>query len=353
MSSTSQHHLAAFLATQNKLFLLVRKFFLIRTDLSDILEAELSLEEQHLDEYQLKFSAEYPQDSSVSSTPPISKSQKSLSQVIDAENLAKFSSGLDHVGRVHNESCSAPGAAAWLTAVATFKNRVAPKLFQVSLRFWLQLPMSSAAASSRPCPICCMPTDRMGRHALLCRRTNNVAHGFWHRHNRVRNLLASLFREAGFTTRRKVSHLYQGPECRECAADVLVQNFKDGFSLVLDVGITNPLQEQFLGISQCTRLDATLSYAAEKRKKYLNKRDKTEFIFKAAIWEVFGGVGDDADFVLRQLTKHLHHERGQAFSVVYRELLQQIGVAIWISNAKMILWGCSFCNPIFFSFFPL
>ena len=120
LRATRKHHLAAFLATQNKLLPQVRKFFANGGVLGEHFHAELDSEFRQLDGLRARFDAEYPQPATPSAVSPSSKSQRALSSVIDTADVTAFRANLDKAGKVHVEACAAPGAAAWLTANATF-----------------------------------------------------------------------------------------------------------------------------------------------------------------------------------------------------------------------------------------
>ena len=116
-----------------------------------------------------------------------------------------------------------------------------------------------------------------------------------------------------------------------------MSNFRGGRSLVVDVGVTDPLQAKFLARNTYTRLDAAAAYEQLKFKRYAAKLETWSYVFKPAVWEAFGGVGDSACFLVRSLASALKTVRGQSYETIRRDLQQRIGVAIWVSNARMIL----------------
>jgi len=173
-----------------------------------------------------------------------------------------------------------------------FTTQIGTSPFQLLLRWWLGLPI---VPGSQPveCPQCGASADVFGDHFICC---STVA--CFKRHNHVRDTLASLFREAGFTS---VTEVMIGE--RERPADVAVTGF-DERPLAIDQTITHPLKPSEPRDPDTVKKHL-LSREERKTSKYIAATARAGWVFTPAAFHPWGGQGPSCSALLERVARKL------------------------------------------------
>ena len=155
-----------------------------------------------------------------------------------------------------------------------------PLAFRVALRRVLGLPLLESPAS---CALCGLPMDLFGDHAAVC------AGSATKRHDRVRDLLFLVCKEAGYSVAKEVRNLLPGSRAKP--GDLVIQSFSPSFACsAFDISLSDPLQSSKLKYAAVRK--GYVGAQAESRKLHFSlqpcRRVGIEFV--PLIWESFGGA---------------------------------------------------------------
>lgn len=168
--------------------------------------------------------------------------------------------------------------------------------------------------------------DSMGDHSLSC-----PASGMYRRHNRIRDTLYLLGKEAGWGPELEVV----APLSNNRPADVL---FRSAFSapLACDVTVSHPLR-----ISASSAVREEPNVAAQEAETA--KTTQMAPLVRAAGWtfrpmgfETTGGMGPGALRTVRQLYRHLSMRTGVPSAEMAEQVLRQLSLSLAKGRGEML-----------------
>jgi hypothetical protein len=184
------------------------------------------------------------------------------------------------------------------------------------------------------CPRCFLHTiDVYGDHAVHCR----VRFGYKHRHDRVRDILCSLFYEAGIKVVKEapVSFLSSGSTGSHSLrpADILVPSWNRGKSVCIDVTGVSPM------VSSGQSFTGLLAISQAVKRKH-DKHDlacsSSGYDFMAFGFDTFGGFSEEATQLVSRLQRGLTQQMQVRDSVIIRYSWRRIGFAIFKGLAMQL-----------------
>ena len=168
--------------------------------------------------------------------------------------------------------------------------------------------------------------DSLGDHALTC-----ASAGLYRRHNRVRDTVFHLAREAGWAPELEVAL----PALTERPADILCRA-TFGKPLAIDVTVSHPLR---LSSTLATRGEvAAAAEAAENRKRAASQAacEQAGWGFRPAAFETTGGLGPGASHTIRQLSRYLSMRRGTSAGEVSITISRAVSLALAKGRGEML-----------------
>ena len=168
--------------------------------------------------------------------------------------------------------------------------------------------------------------DAMGDHSLTCPTA-----GLYRRHNRVRDAIFLLAKEAGWAPELEVSL----PSLTERPADILCRA-TFGKPLALDVSISHPLR---LCATLATRGEvAATAEAVETRKRLASQAAcaSAGWDFRPVGLETTGGSASGASHTIRQLSRYLSMRRGISAGDVSTTIHRLISLALAKGKGEML-----------------
>ena len=190
-----------------------------------------------------------------------------------------------------------------------------------------------------PCPGChTHQIDIYGDHIAQCTASPGVAA----RHNAIRDVLASLFRQAGFSVRAEI-RLFA--DTNERPADLFIDKWLQGRPLAIDVSVVSPLCPSYLDGSSGTAGYAASKMVESKIRKYADRLKSQESLFAPFVMETFGGFHPSCADIVDRLAKALS-ERVDDLSVSAARvrIYQRISLASQQSLANSFLARLSNCG---------
>ena len=225
---------------------------------------------------------------------------------------------------------SAPHAGDWLTAppfflpTAVFSNTE----WRAVLRFRAGIPVTSSPL----CAACGQAASPSGDHFLSC-----PACGMWRRHNYIRDLVAALCRQAGWSTQLEVALPAEaGPSARP--ADVFIPNMGVR-PVALDVGVTHPLRAS---APHCVRANLGESGARQEDSKANLMQatcDRFGWHFRPLCFETTGAWGPGATAFLKKVAKTISLREGSAPIDIWFSVVARVQLALAKGCAEMLSKG--------------
>ena len=167
------------------------------------------------------------------------------------------------------------------------------------------------------------------------------------RHNNLMHTLAELARSVGFYCILE-PNLHLRPEKPQGSlttdedhynrhADILM--IKHNQQLYIDVAVTRPTQASNLGqqLIQMSPLHSTKSIEREKHRKYDDIAKLNHYTMIPFVMESYGGMGKEAEKLLRKLSAHAHEWMEPREFLLYAR--QRIAVTLQSANANISLLG--------------
>ena len=198
----------------------------------------------------------------------------------------------------------------------------------MATRIWLGIP----TFHSTPAPLCpCgSPIDPNGDHLLGC------GHGPWRirRHDSLRDIIyqALLVDNTSVRKEQRVSG-----HSKERPGDIFHPTFSDSRPTYFDVSIRSPLNPGNVNLSSSSAGSAGLQGEVEKDAKHADQVENAGGVFVPLIVEVFGLWTPFARKTLRQIATRTTTHSGLSVAEATSNLIQQLSVSLWASNAKMLL----------------
>eukprot|EP01084_Bolivina_argentea_P044258 81460_1 len=265
------------------------------------------------------------------------KEQKSVSALIDDRDGEKLFEKADIYNRARLSACSAPGAAAWISSIPSYKFKIPPAEFLIIIRMWLGIKLFKCNDQFIQCSACNKKVaDPFGIHYILCKVTKGIYYGLTKRHNVIRNLYFDWCKLANYDPEKEKHGLCINVG-KHCPADVYLPLYHDGLPAAIDIGITCPLQNRFINEASKEILAVGNKYHDAKLLKYRNKIDHDLLLYKPFIVEAFGGFTDESQSILKKLCYDLKTRMRMDFSHLYNLKRREMVVKLWRANAKMVL----------------
>jgi len=172
------------------------------------------------------------------------------------------------------------------------------------------------------CPGCSADLDELGDHALSCKRL-----GVYSRHNAIRNVLASLFLDAGFRT-----ELEQPKHASDRLADVLVHGFDGDTPLAIDVCVSHVLQSSMpLAAVQTGSVACLAEYRKSQESLAICKA--RGWNFAPFIGETLGGWGPVARQLVSRLAKFVSLKTGTPYA--------ETAASVWSTLTSAMVYAVS------------
>ena len=147
------------------------------------------------------------------------------------------------------------------------------------------MPLLDPAKGPHFCRQCDSPLEQHVHHGTLCSHTREGrAYSWQFRYNQIRDLLWHSFQNCGFQAQREQS-IVRG---QERPADILVKHFDPNRALVIDVGITSPMQKSLRESTTYTFLTAARQYQNSKKRKYVGLMDPETTISRPPFGSLLG-----------------------------------------------------------------
>jgi len=221
----------------------------------------------------------------------------------------------------------------WFTLpISGLGQTLTPSSYRLGLRYRLGLPVFHKEVLCPRCELTLL--DKFGDHALHCRSRP----GFKFRHDLVRDVLVSLFHEAGIKVEKEANVSFlsvQGPTTRLLRpADLLLPGWSQGRSTCVDVTGSSPFVriqgDTFVG------LDAISRAVSRKKSKHELACTRNGFAFIPFAFDTFGGFSLEAIALLSRLQRSLLDTMQTRESVVIRYVWRRLSFAIFKGIAQQL-----------------
>ena len=221
---------------------------------------------------------------------------------------------------------SMPHATAWLSTPPSrpFQEVLSGPQVRLLLRWWLGYQL---VPGHQPvaCPNCGQAADVFGDHWICCSRS-----AITKRHHHVRDTIASLIREQGFSAFTEVSI-----GARDRPADVAIQGF-EARPVAVDFTISHPLQP-----SQSRNPEEMKKHLLlrEERKcnKYLASTARAGWVFTPASFHAWSGQGPMcAAFMEKLVRRAVGDLHGKARGAKIASFWQRISLAVMKGVAEQL-----------------
>ena len=154
------------------------------------------------------------------------------------------------------------------------------------------------------------------------------------RHNAICAVVAYAASQAGLAPVREMRGLIQGNQ--EKPADVYVEHFDGGRSLVIDISVTSPVQASLVTAAAETQLFAAQKRVRDKHAKYDSKLPGRAYLMVAAV-ETFGGWHCEAKKVFKRLAEMIAGRNNTRWQQELKLLYGRLAMALMRYNANAFL----------------
>jgi hypothetical protein len=188
--------------------------------------------------------------------------------------------------------CNTDRASQWITAIPSHPDTIIPPAhFRIAVARLLGLPVLPTAV---PCPNCKSSICRFGDHASACKG----AGGLISRHNRLRDAIAGLAREALLSPVLEKAGIL-GDLSKRRPGDVSFPVWENGLPLAIDCAIICPLAPAHLH-----ELNPADAYGEHHKHKVVDHRFiGTGWQFAAVVAETLGAFAKEAQTVLGKIIR--------------------------------------------------
>ena len=256
-------------------------------------------------------------------------SQGELSAIVHATTTRSLEEGASVYRIAKLRAVAEQGAGCWLNVVPSTVLRLAiPSAeFSTLLRWWLGADLF---ATRQMCPLCGVPMDTEGQHALVCRNG-----GFFGvRHHALRDVFFHAMKSAAMNPGLEVPNLLEGSNDRP--ADVMWDN------VCGDVCVTHPLQPKYVALTAARAQSepgaAQERYAVDvKLRKYATRCEAAGLEIHPLVASAFGAWGDKGRALIHTIAQRVSARTGVPAGICATQLHQRLSVVLLRSNAKAIL----------------
>ena len=182
------------------------------------------------------------------------------------------------------------------------------------------------------CPFCPQQLDRYGIHASHCVGAGDATH----RHNMVRDVLASAASAGRISHKLEVGYLLTDDRSGPKPADLLLYHWDGGQSVCIDVSIANSFH--FLTDTRpFVAMEALRHKESEKYRKYSEACAARDLVLhQPFVCGSLGGLTDVAVYVLKKLGGAVSAATGRSRERVIADLRSQI--AFVVQKAQATAW---------------
>ena len=174
------------------------------------------------------------------------------------------------------------------------------------------------------CRICDNTMSPGAKHGLACKSGGDLIK----RHNRIRDFIYNLSREAGLNPSLEKGNLL-GEQPGRRPADVFIENFREGASAALDVAVTCPFRGTFKN-----DIHAVEKYSKDiKIHKYAGDFNQN-IKYIPIVMDTFGGLNEDGESAIKSIIERNVETKGRySKGTLWRRLFH----TLFTENVKMIL----------------
>lgn len=259
--------------------------------------------------------------------------QRSLSKALDKQRLEALLEALPLHGQARLRSCSAPHAAAWVTAPpspALDLHLGAPQ-FRAAVQLWLGCPVGDPG----PCARCGDLVDSHGTHLLSCKMGGSVVR----RHDKLRNVVFTACKRAGLAPELEATGLLPGRLARP--ADVLVRRWPAGGPAVraLDLAVVSPLQRTYVRAAAASATAAATAYSDLKAERHDTEATCAGqgLTFEPLVVETYGAWSSQAQKTLTTIASLGAARSDEDKRLAVGALFQSLSLTLMRENAQAVL----------------
>ena len=261
-------------------------------------------------------------------------SQKASSLKVDLFNQSILLNQVQEEGQDRETarmlSLGLPRAGDWLTAVPmpALGLHLRPAEFVPCLKYRLGVPVYSADGT---CPSCSGPSDKMGDHALGCRKHNErIA-----RHDQLRDVLYEAASSAALAPIREAPHLLPGSVARP--GDLLIRRWVDGKDGAIDVTVTGPLAQSNVASASAAAGGALEKAFKRKVEGAAQACQEQGISFLPVAVETLGGFHKVAVEQTKRIGAALSRHQGIEENIAIKQLFQRMALTLMRGNAALIV----------------
>ena len=177
---------------------------------------------------------------------------------------------------------------------------------------------------------CSAPSDRMGDHALGCRKYGErIA-----RHDMLRDVIFEAAASAALAPAKEEPHLLPGTAARP--GDVLIRRWHDGKDGALDVTVTGPLAKTNVRAAAVQPGSALTKVFDRKVQGAAAACQQQGLIFLPVAMETLGGMHKVAVEQMKRLGVAVARHQGSDERVATRQLFQRLSLTLMRGNAALV-----------------
>ena len=244
------------------------------------------------------------------------KQQWYLSQIVQERNRVKIFNEACNTDKARLNSLANVYSAAWTAMVGTLNS--CPSFTAAQIRLLLVFRIGKEVyAREGACNQCTgKMSDRLGHHDATCPGGNRTKG----RHDKLRDELAKISREAGFMPQIEVKDILD--DTGEKPADVLLPDYTNGRPCCFDTVVSSPYTDPQNSAQQ-------IGYAinkaeAAKCEKYQQRCNDKGYDFSPFAMDIYGGMGRSCYALLARLALGIADKTNQTVGLVKGKIIQRL-----------------------------
>ena len=226
-------------------------------------------------------------------------------------------------------SCGGPTAGCWLDAIPSSHDYTlsnAEFCMASLLRLGASLPALRAIDTC--IAQCGEPIDKFGYHLLTCKWGG----GAIHRHDRGLDSVHQMLSSVGLRCRKDLIEQFEGKQ----RPDIAVYDFDNGKKLLLDITISHPWAQNYIGRSCTTARFAAAERDRIKNNKCLQMSNDLGYLFRPFSLKVFVRLGVSARVTLKQVSRLAAPLAGFSPEEFLNEWRRRLSVCLQKGNARIL-----------------
>ena len=259
-------------------------------------------------------------------------SQHHLQVLLDNNLWSRLKEEANLRDRACMNTISAQYAGAWLRALPNPNLGLAmpSREFVVAVRIRLGLPIFSPPPQSSLCT-CGTVLDEYGDHLLGCSQKTNL---IIKRHDALCDVIFNTLLIDDSRCRREQRC---SSDSGKRPGDIFHPNFQHGLPAYFDVTVRNSLQPSYLVQAASYAGAAAEAGEDEKVLRHETMVSATGSIFEPLVVESLGLWTPNSLRTLKSIARRASFHNGQTFSRTITSLHEQLAVALWLFNSRLIL----------------